>query len=38
MSVTVMLLSRVDGLGRIERETRDDFTAYKVLNVICVGV
>jgi hypothetical protein len=33
-----MLLSRVDGLEPIQREMRADFTAYKVLNVICTGV
>jgi len=32
-----MLLSRVDACG-IEREIFADFTAYKVLNVICVSV
>jgi hypothetical protein len=32
-----MLLSRV-GVCGIEREMRDDFTAYKVLNAICAGV
>jgi hypothetical protein len=33
-----MLISRVDGLARIEREKHADFTAYKVLNFNCAGV